>query len=257
MVICNVNLNRADTDAFVKALEAYAGVRATAEGGSKTFGYALNRTAKDVAFLAAKHTHRANASQLRTMLGQSQGSVRTSKKTGRQYVVRPKAKATNDAGAVLASRMALRGKNPRFFYTHDAWVEKVRKFVGRTLRSVNFMRSGWLHSARTLARLVKEQSAVSSQEAFGRRSIDERGEFAVNAYDQNLGECYPAHSEGNEIVVEIANKSVNPRNATSWSKGLGLYGAAGLERAMSEKAADMMVYVEDVANQRAKEFGLA
>lgn len=256
MVACNVTLNQQDIDDFNRALEVYAGIRVTDVGGNKTFAYALNRTAKDVAYRAAQFTHKADANALRTMLGQSAVSTRVSKKTGKTYAVRGKARPTNDAGAVLARRMTKAGKNLRKRFTHEEWQEIVRKFVGRTLRSVNFMRAGWLHSARELARRVHEPSGISSSEAFGRRSIDERGEFAVHAYDPKLGEVEPSHLEGDVIVVEIANKAVNPRNKTSWSLGLGLHCAKGLERALAFKANDMLKYVEDVADAVAKEQGL-
>lgn len=243
MVVCNANLNRQDVDDFVAAIERYAGVRVSEEGGNRTFAYALNRTAKDVAYRAAQFTYHADKAQVRAMLDQAPK--------------RGKAKHTSAAAAILAARMTRRGKNPRKFYGHADWVEKVRKFAGRTIRSINFMRAGWLHSARTLARKVHESSGISGSEAFGRRQIDERGEFAKHAYDPALGFCDVAHDEGDVIVVEIANHAVNPRNKTSWSLGLGLHGAVGLSKALAYKAADMLKYIEDVAEAKAKREGLA
>lgn len=245
MIVTNVNISQQTVDEFKKALDRYADFRSTAEGGNKTYSYCLNRAAKDVAARAAQFTHHADSNELRNLLGMPPLTVRTNKKTGQKSVVRPRARYTADASRILWIRMNRAKKISRRAYSPEDWHKKVKEFVGRTLRSVNFMRSGWLHSFRELSRRVKESSGISNNEAFGRRSIDERGEFAVHEYDPKLGEAFPAHIEGEELVVEIANKAVNHRSKTSWSEGLGKHGRQGLEKAMAFKANDMLTWLED------------
>lgn len=235
---CNCVLDDRVTENFYQALDRYADERAN-QTPARSYNYCLNRAAKDVAFRAAQFTHHAAIGDLRSMLGQA--------------ARKGKARATGAAGAILAARMARAGKSARKVPA-AAFQELVRKFVGRTLSSVNFMRSGWLPAAKQLQSLVRESSGVSVSAAFGRTTEDERGEFAKHVYG-SIGGVIPARAVGSDtLAVEIWNDSVNPRNATSWGKGLGKYGVQGLEAALADKAADLDNYVEAAMAARGEEF---
>lgn len=235
--IANVELDERTVKDFYEALDAYADVRRD----SRDFEYCLNRAAKDVAFRAAQLTHHAAVGDLRSMLGQGAKGC--------------KSKATTAAAAILAARMTKAGKNPRKMYDSATWDEKVRKFVGRTLASVNFMRSGWLPAARELQGLVRESSG-SVEKCFGRTEIDERGEFAKHAYPV-IGGVLPARPVSSDnVAVELWNESTNPRSSTTWSKGLGKYGVEGLNAALASKAQDMWEYVAKALDARAERMRL-
>ena len=244
----NVTLNQRDVDEFIRALEGYANYRKT-----KTYHYIINRVAKDVAAWAAHYTHRASDTALRAMLGQPAVQMKFSKRTGTMRRVKSRARHTNDAAAILAARLWKAGVSPRV-YDSAQWHTKVKMFVGRTLASINFMRSGWLPAFKRLQQVVHVSSGISVKAAFGRSKEDERGIYARHAYGP-LGEAIPAREMPYGLAVEIANESVNPRNTTSWSGGLGKYGPIGLEQALSKKAVDMATWVEEQMDKDAKEGG--
>ncbi len=248
----NIEIDQSTVTRFFGALDQYVEYRHEEEG--KGFGYLMNRTAQNVAGWAAHFTHRASDSALRQMLGQPALALRTSKKTGNIYRVKAPARTTNDAGRILAARMRRAGKNPQR-YSAPEWQEKVRKFVGRTLRSTNFMRSGWIRSYRELTMKVHQSAEIDMSAAFGRRNEDERGEFAKHAYPA-LGGAFPAQPSPEGVTVEIFNTAVNPRNRTSWTKGLEKYGRIGLERALAFKTDDMLKYLDQELDRRAREGGL-
>lgn len=247
----NISINEASVRDFFSALDAYVDYRHEEEG--KGFHYCLNRTAQNVAGWAAHYTHRADVNKLRAMLGQPVISGKTASGRPRRRVAR----ATPQASRILAIRMTKRGKNPRRIgYTHEQWQEIVRKFVGRTIRSVNFMRAGWLPAYRELTRKMHQAAELDRNAAFGRRQIDERGEFAKHKYP-TIGGCLPAYEASDGLCVEIFNQAVNPRNRTSWSEGLERYGRTGLERALNYKAGDMLLYLQKEMDRKAKEANLA
>lgn len=243
----NVVIDESALRNFFRALDDYADYRVEKDG--KSYHYALNRTAQNVAGWAAHYTHHADYNQLRAMLDQAERKV--SPKTGRPMKVR--ATATTAAGRVLAARMIKAGKNPRA-YDRDKWREKVRLFVGRTLRSINFMRSGWLPAYQELTLRVHQSAEVDRFMAFGRRQVDERGQYGKYAYS-DIGGAAAAHAAYSGLMAELWNRAVNPRNGTSWTQGLGKYGRMGLDRALVFKAHDMYVYIEQEERRRARELG--
>jgi hypothetical protein len=210
---------------FSRALDEYADYRHSKAGGSKGYDYALNRVAKDVAFKAGEYLIRADKAMLKTIL--SDPAV---------------------ASRLLSARFARAGKKRP---GGADWKALVAYFVSHTPQTASFMASGWLPAARKLMGLVKEGSGVSVSRAFG-RSDDQIP--TKNSYPSQMGGCVPAHDVGEGLVVEIFNSSVNPRNPTSWSEGLGKHGAAALERALDVKALDMMRYLESEQEARGRKF---
>jgi len=245
MFTSNIQLDQRDVDDFCKSLDAYADTRQ-----EKSYHYIINRVGKDVAARAAQFTHHADDAKLRAMFGQPAREMNP--KTGR--LRKGKVKHTNDAGAILAKRMARAGKNARS-YTSADWHETVRKFVARTLSSINFMRAGWLPAFNTLSLSAKVTSGISRGAAFGRTQIDVR-KFPKNSYPE-IGGAIPARDMGDgTIACEIWNAAVNPRSKTSWSGGLGKYGVMGLEKALAFKSDDMAQWVEQEQDKRAQKVGL-
>lgn len=206
---------------FGDALEQYIGVR----GDSKGWEYCINRALKDVAYLAASYTHRADYGRLKTLLSDRKTAAR-----------------------ILAARFAAAGKRPP---KQPTWNQLVTYFIGQTLRSVNFMRAGWLPAARTLDARVRESAGVSRAVAFGRSDPNIP---TKNSYPQ-IGEAIPAFRTVGGFIGEIANQSINPRNRTSgWA--LAKYGGDGLDQAMVAKTADLLKYVEEASDRQATLAGL-
>lgn len=206
---------------FSDALDQYADYRYSEDG--KGYPYALNRSAKDVAAWAAHYTVRADKSKLKTLLSDPAVAAR-----------------------LLSARFAKAGKKRP---SGKAWAVLVAYFRSHSPRTVAFMASGWLPAFRTLRAYAKESSGVNQRTAFG------RGDEVIEtkrSYGQ-LGEAIPAHDVGEGLAVEIANMSVNPRNPTS-EGALFKFGETALDKALLTKAADMLKYLEDEQEKKARKF---
>jgi hypothetical protein len=207
---------------FSAALDQYADYRHEKHG--KSYDYALNRSAKDVAAWAAHYTIRADKGALKTLLGDPAVAAR-----------------------ILSARFTKAGKKRP---SGRAWATTLAYYRSHTPKTSAFMASGWLPAFRTLRAFAKESSGVNPRTAFG------RGDEVIptkHSYGP-LGEAIPAHDVGDGLAVEIANLSVNPRNPTSWSAGLGKHGPTALDLALQTKAADMMGYLEAVQESKARTF---
>lgn len=220
-IVANIVLDERSLTDFGNALEAYCGVR----GDTKSWEYCIDRAAKDVAYWAAHYTRRADRAALRELLSDRKVAAR-----------------------ILAIRFARAGKRPP---KQPTWDALVKYFIAQTIKSVNFMRAGWLPAARTLEASVRESPGISKTLAFGRTDPNIP---TKNFYGQ-IGEAIPAHRTAEGFICEIANQSVNPRNRTS-AAALMRYGGAGLDAALATKAADLMRYVEQASESAAESNGL-
>lgn len=224
MSAVNFKIDQGKIAAFQAALNAYADTRR-----DKGYHYCVNRTAKDVAYRAASFTHRANKSALKQMLS-----------------------TYDKASSVLAGRIRKKGGNPRAV-PPAKWKEMVLYLKNHTVKTVNFMRSGWLPAAKKFESLVRESAGIGKQEAFGRTDPNIP---TKNAYG-SIGDGTPARDVVNGMFAELTNRSVNPRNRTSWTGGLGKYGVMGLTKAIEFKTRDLLKYITDEHNRRARKEGLS
>lgn len=242
MFTANVEMDEKSVRAFGAALDAYANLRS-----DKEYEYCVNRTAKDVAAWAAHFTHHANRATLEAQLRRV-ATTRTVTKGGRPLRA-PRYTYDNSAGAaILAARIIKSGRRPP---PQPIWNEKVRYFIAQTLRSINFMRSGWLPAFRKLNGLVHQSSGISSVAAFGRTdpNIPTKKPFPI------IGDAIEAHPvDRSSLLAEIINRAVNPRNKTSWTSGLGKYGPIGLQMALEYKTGDMLDYMKQAEAKRAEKF---
>lgn len=220
MSAANFQIDPTTVRNFTTALQLYANERAN----NRSFEYCINRAAKDVCYRAAQYTHRANKEALREILSNKQRAAR-----------------------VLRSRIVRKGKQPP---KGAAWTEMLSYFMKHTLKTVNFMRAGWLPAAKKFEAVVRESPGVSRAIAFGRADPNIP---TKNAYPE-IGEGILASQRIEGIVAEIANRSVNPRNPTSWTAGLGKHGPIGLQRALAFKARDLLHFVDLAHDKRAARF---
>ncbi len=206
---------------FNRALDEYADYRHSKHG--KGYDYALNRSAKDVAAWAAHYTRRADKGKLKATLGDPAVAAR-----------------------ILSARFAKAGKKRP---TGKAWATLLAYFRSHTPTTVAFMASGWLPAFRTLRTFAKESSGVNVRTAFGRSDevIPTKRSYGP------LGEGIPAREVTGGLACEIANMSVNPRNPTS-SDALIKFGETALDKALLQKAGDMLQYLEEAHDRKADTF---
>jgi hypothetical protein len=219
MFTSNCEIDPRSIEQFSQALDRYAQFRH--DNHEKSYEYALNRSAKDVAAWAAHYTKRADKGKLRTMLADPAVASR-----------------------ILAARFAAAGKKRP---SGVAWAKLVTYFRSHTPMTVAFMASGWLPAFRTLRAFAKESSGLSTSASFGRSNEVIPTRFSYGP----LGEAIPARPVGtNALAVEITNMSENPRNPTS-GDALIRFGETALDQALQKKAADMMGWLETVMDLRA------
>ena len=113
----------------------------------------------------------------------------------------------------------------------------LRAFKKNLLRSVNFMRSGWIPAIKVLKLLVHESS--ERMEGMGGK--------------EGWGGSVPAHNVGKAIEGEIFNQSIAKMSPTS-SQALDQYGTPALNAAIVEKTKDMEIYITRKHDERASKF---
>ena len=187
----------------------------------------LNGQAFKVAIEALRHTHHASKSKVERELGQVATKVRlsTSRKTG--------AKSFRSAGRVvqddsLASRILVK----RFRET-GSWgvkggdmAKRAINLIAARVKSINFIRAGWIGAIRKLEPALKRRPRVS-------RTREARVHGVLK------GGAIPAVN-GLTSFVEIFNTALTPRVKEPSKAGKPLPVAqAGLQRAFTLAAMDM------------------
>ncbi|MGH2361058.1 MAG: hypothetical protein ACRDGM_11045, partial [bacterium] len=117
---------------------------------------------------------------------------------------------------------------------------KVRSMVKSILKSIAFMKAGWLPAYLKLKRKQIEATIAASQ-AFGGR--DRPG----------YGDATPAHTVSDGWEGAIENASVNPMDSGSWP-ALEKYGGEGLARAVYLVRNDMEEYLQREHDKAANAF---
>lgn len=187
----------------------------------------MNGQAFKVAIEAMRLTDRANRAQVERELGQVATKVRlsTSRKTG--------AKSFKSAGRIVEEdSLAARILGKRFKDT-GSWgvrgsdmAKRVLNLIAARVRSINFIRAGWIGAIRRLDAVVRRKPRVS-------RSRD------VKTYGVLKGGALPA-ADGVACAVEIFNTALSPRVKEPSKKGNPMPVAEiGLIRAFAAATADM------------------
>ena len=200
----------------------------------KASAYVVNRTLQNVAGWAAHYTRKADYQKLVAELELTYRTVSLRK----PFAPRKKPKLITTAAAlkntVAAARHAarLRMRYPgRPIPPAAEFYAGVARMIAKTLRSIAFMKAGWLPAFRAL-KVKQAAAAQSEQSAFGSRTRPGYGGSirAVATTDGATGEIY--------------NTSINPKNKTSWW-ALSTYGGEGLNLAVSHVTADMEKYMAE------------
>ena len=192
-----------ETREFNAALKQYVALT------SKTLAQSLNHKAGNIAFRAYSATPKANKGKLAAELGASYTEKTTRKGKLRKTL---QLKSLSAARAILVHRLKKSGK----LAGSNIDEARVRKFVGATLRSVGFYRSGWIPAIKRLA----------------------RGAFFEKKSGRPLGSVRPA-SEGFRPVVEIENNATPKENRSVVESFM----VDALRKAFADETADIEQYL--------------
>jgi hypothetical protein len=234
-----------DQSRFQASLERYLQV------SKKTFQSIINSKAFFVARQAIWFTRKAETARVKSGLGQVI-SVNRLSTSGKKVVKRReavlRAGSQHDAPLavlILQKRMATAGKSSPFKGRSRSAGRRlmdklVKKMLGARLRSIAFIKSGWLPAVKILAPFADRRGAPgldSSAREFGRAK----------------GTAEPARSSFNPVakIMNLASARHDKKNA------LIRYGSQGMQRALDGEAASMDRYVEERTKPDADVFNSA
>lgn len=197
---------------------------------SRTVPQALNNKAYFVARKALWVTHKADANKIRSEL--TTVSITTTE-TGYTYE------------STLAERIIwARAKREGLKLNRDQVATAAKALVGARLRSVAFIKSGWIPSIRKLEGLVKDRKGAAGSDREARQ------------YGADKGQCIPAVEGGNNPVATIINSAKAKGDDDS---ALEKHGGKGLDLAFYDETQSMIEYIEskmkpdaDAANLKLK-----
>ena len=214
-----------DTREFNDTLRKYA------EQSSKELDQIVLEKSQQIAFEALKQTHHADPGKIARELAQSVAETQVTAKNGK---IRIKRKLNFGVGdpSTLAARIvnARRRRNGEPPLWGQKLTQAAQKLTQARIRSVNFVRSGWIPSIKRLAARLGRGGNTGG--------VKQKG--ASKGYATiNTGKFSPA--------VEIVNTAMNtlpkgdPNNDPA---GMQRNALAGLQRAVTFVTRDMVVYIE-------------
>ena len=208
--------------------------------------YVINRAGRNVAFRALEHTPRADKAQIESSLQQVHAhqirgvNTPTGKLGRRLKKPRPILFPTNLAVTLLVARLKKKGKPipSRMTLSYQALA-----MVAARLRSVSFLKSGWLEGIRLFSEAAE----------MGKGGVKE-----VKAYGQKKGHAIVA-VPANEVSALLDNSAYGKgrpvvgksRNAQA---SLLQYAGPALQQAITETAADMKAYAEKRVEQTVRKY---
>jgi len=225
-----------DTREFDRALKEY--LLAT----SLELSDALNRKALRIAHGALANTKKAERSAIED-LGLRTASVKeyTSEKTKKKKVKRKFDFAEDEAiEKYLGARSKAGRSSGQSFENRKAIAKAARKWIAAKLRSIGFLRSGWIVSIKKLSSLVGEAY---------QRPAD------VVSRSANLGRCTPAKPGLNPFALIENNATLGVRWNDSKAAALGQKLATeGLRQAFVVETQAMQKYIADKLQETANKF---
>jgi hypothetical protein len=191
--------------------------------------YIVNKALRNVAMRAVRHTRQADRGQLARKLGAS--IIPLARGRSRRYNYKP----TTVAYAMFIGECKRLGrpipKGPML-------AAAVVIFTRNKLRSVAFMRAGWVPSINALSRLTRE-SAGDVRSLLGGK--------------KGFGGSVAARAIGSFVAGEIYNASISHKSPTSaWA--LATYAGPALDIAIGEEAADKWDYAQKQLDKNADDF---
>lgn len=214
-----------NTAEFNRTLKQYAGY------SKREVTVILNTKAFFIARRAVIETPKTNKGKIGKELGRV---IRTGKRAG-QLVL----KKARDFAVPLAALIINKRLGPGHGLEGAAMAEAIKKLLGARLRSIAFLKSGWLPAIKKLEPLAEKRGAP-------------RQDKTPTQFGQAKGFAKPA-GEGWRASCVIANLADARRDA---KEALIKYGGPALQRAFDFETASMRKYIEDKLRAAAKRAGI-
>lgn len=213
-----------DQRAFDEALTMYMKVT------KRTVVDVVNTKLFFIARKATLFTHHARASQIQAELGRLV-TVRATTRTGRtvrrrELELTPSRDHAAPLAALIVQKRRREAGQPGL--TGSELESAIRTMIAARLRSVRFLKVGWLWPIRFLEKFAKFKSEGSGQDREARQ------------YGQPKGRAIAATEANGQIgmMENFANAKNDDDNA------LQRFGEPGLQRAFDEEQASMIQYIE-------------
>lgn len=233
-----ISVDRGDLRRLNAAIAEYARVRKVDNA------YAVNRTAKDVAFRAVKYTHRAKDSTVESGLKKnisyryvSKTTGRTLKKPKQSYLPSSLARSVF-SNALRKGTIYYKGMPKGATEPHQLGKGKfdalLKKYINMRVSSTEFIRAGFLGAAKAFARF---RGGESKPRLKGRRSGKGKGIVA---------------KPGIKSFATLINFATS-KSPTS-SMALARYASAGATKAIRDRTADLVKFTREQLTKQARKF---
>ena len=226
------SISKSSQREFDRTLKDYLAVN------RRTLPESLNEKAYFIAGGAIRNTHKADADKIRSELGAAMTPVigKRGKALKRKKLSFTGKYSMSLAVAIVVAKLRKAGKE---IPVAGKLAEMGLALIRSRLRSVGFIRSGWLPALRRLARFSQ----------YGKLKFEMPRQYGVAK-----GGVSPATaSQGDWAKVVIWNSA---GGEAKHKQALLRYGAPGLEAAVNEETASMKSYLEKKLRQNAQTAGI-
>lgn len=240
---------KVDTREFMRSL------RALAVAKNKNFSDVVNKKLYYVARKAVWFTKVADYQRIAQEMGQNYKPAK-GKRTGSFTMVKHSTYANTDKDAPLAAILVnfYRGKLGKKGLYGQALKVAVQKMVGLRLRSIGFLKAGWIAARDAMKRQAKIMTAPEGTVAGGSK----------RAGVARLGGAVAATPARDKAYARIENRASygsrpNPHRGKEpyqHDKALMRYALPALERAFADETADTMAEVEKELRKSCKWLGI-
>lgn len=215
-----------DTKKLVEAIRLHRRIRK-----NRTYSYIANKAIQNVVGHAFKPTPKADAGRIAWQMGQVATKIGFVDRRGNWKRYKTPRRVYEFEGSfaarIINKRRRDAGKEMLFGKEMDS---AARRMVGARLRSVAFIKSGWIPAFSQLSRLVG-------------RAIRLKPDGKVVGVDKGWAQPAP---KGTEVAVASAFNN---------AKGAGRVGIAALQASVNYVAADMIRWATDELRKGAREAG--
>jgi hypothetical protein len=234
---------------FEEALKQYA------YATGKNFSDVANKKLYYVARRSVWYTQAADYQRIAREMGQNYTAAK-GKRAGSYKMVKHSTYANTDKGAPLAAILVnfYRAKLGKKGLYGEAMKKAVQKMVGLRLRSIGFLKAGWIAARDNMKRKARIATAPEGTVAGGSR----------RAGVARLGDAIAAKPERNKAYAAIWNQASygnkkNPHRGGEpyqHDKAQMKYSFAALKRAFAEETADTLQQVEKAMRGTARAMGI-
>ena len=235
--VITINVDKGDLRRLNAAIAEYARVRKVDNA------YAVNRTAKDVAFRAAEYTRRADPEKISADLRRLVSERTTNKRTGgllkkpvRSYLPLSRARAVFAAAmrkGTLHYKGMPPGKQDPSSLGRGEFDKLLTKYIGRRVSSAAFFAGGWAAAGKKIRAKISTKVPAFLKGKRGR------------------GSAYPARS-GIKVSATLINYAAS--QAKGSQTALIRYAGAAAVRAIRYKTADLVKFTREQLTKQARKF---